>query len=207
VTTYRLPANVQGKRPGDFPRAWHDKSGGKQSHRGDAWFFFPYHHINRQKGDISGEWTSGNAANDRFMITAQGSAGRYDLLCITGGKNGDCDPMNAGKKGGLWHAATLVVSKDGFVSIEYDNAMRSNGTFNPTFFKVVWHDGSSWRRVGRCGCACHPPSDTDCNRMVCSGGSLTEQWEQQIIRDKPWVVYVHGGDFRYYRLVSHFQSL
>ena len=137
------------------------------------------------------------------MITAQGSPGRYYLLCITGGTNGDCDPTNKGKKGGPWHAASLLVNEqDGFVSIEYDNMLRSNGTFNPTFFKVVWHDGSSWRRVGRCGCSCHPPSDTGCNKMVCSGGSLTAAWEQQIIRDKPWIVFVHGGDFRYYNNIN-----
>jgi hypothetical protein len=67
------------------------------------------------------------------MITAQGP-GRFELLCVTGGTNGD-------------------------------NTLQSNGTLNPTFFKVTWHDGSTWRRVGKCGCACHPPSDTGCNQM------------------------------------------
>ena len=162
---YRLPANAQGKRPGEFPRAWHDGSGGgQQSHRGNAWFFFPYDHVRRKPGDISGEWTSGNAAEDRFMITAQGP-GRFELLCVTGGTNGDCDPSSKGKKGGPWHAATLTVGKNGFVSIQFDNTLQSNGTLNPTFFKVTWHDGSTWRRVGKCGCACHPPSDTGCNQM------------------------------------------
>lgn len=202
----RLPADAQDKKPGDFPRAWHDGSGGTQSHRGEAWFFFPYDHIKRQKDDISGEWTSGNAAEDRLMITAQGPPGRFDLLCITGGGNGDCDPTNKGKKGGAWHAATLVVRQDGFVSIEYDNTVQTNGTFNPTFFKVTWHDGSSWRRVGRCGCSCHPRSDTGCNKMVCSGGALSDEWERQIIVDKPWIVYVHGGTYnpQYHSLYNRF---
>ena len=193
-----LPALEQGKAPGAFPRHWRDGSNKK---RGDAWFFFPAAHVARKPGDISGEWTSGGQAQDRFQITAQGP-GRFELLCITGGPGSDCDPANKGKKGGAWHSATMAVEPSGFVVVQYDNTNAMNGTFNPSFFKVTWSDGSVWRRVGKCGCHCQPRSDTACNQMRCSGPTLTPEFEQLIIKDKPWIVYVHGGDFRYYSAIN-----
>ena len=191
---------------GGFPRSWHDGSGnGRNAHRGDAWFFFPSHDKHGPKkphGDISGEWTTGNQAQDRFMITAEG-AGKFSLLCITGGTGSDCDPTTPGKKGGPWHSATLTVNpKTAFVTIQYDNTLHGNGTFNPSFFKVTWADGSTWRRVGKCGCACHPPTDTGCNQMKCSGASLSDAMADMIIKDAPWIVYIHGGDFRYYNAIN-----
>jgi monoterpene epsilon-lactone hydrolase len=50
------------------------------------------------------------------------------------------------------------------------------------------------------GALCAVRCAVACRR--CSGGSLTDEWEQQIIKDKPWIVYVHGGDFRYYNNIN-----
>jgi hypothetical protein len=121
----------------------------------------------------------------------------YAVVCSDGGPSGSCDAAAAGKKGGPWHAGTLAVSASGVAAISYDNTNSVNGSFNtPEYTEVTWADGSRWRRVGKCSCKCKPKSDDSCQDMRCSGPAMSADHARTVVKGKPWVVYVHGGDPR-----------
>ena len=198
-----IPPNQVGNAVADFPRKWRDDSGGRKGDRGTAWFFFPTpaHGAGR---NLTGQWTS--TGSDVYEITRAarpdthaGFLG-FSVACLDGGKTGDCDALNPGHNGSAWHSGNLTISADSASSraalVHYDNLAVMNGSFDQGFTRLTWSDNSVWTRKQRkCRCKC---KDRDCLHMHCNGRSMGQKTANELVRGKPWIVFVHGGVFSMY---------
>lgn len=176
----------------NFPRSWRDT---ERHHRGSAWLFFPSQEHSWQ-GHLDGIWTSGQGST--YTLRSARGLKTFTVECIHSG-TGFCDDQHSeGFNGTLWHEGngTLDVAS-GNASVHFDNGFVETGRFEQGYGRVVWSDGSSWHRQPKCNCACHPRDDYNCYKMRCLGPELTDDLARSLISGKKWIVFFHGGEFKY----------
>jgi len=62
-------------------------------------------------------------------------------------------------------------------------------------------DGTRWRRSS-CACQCLPKDDPFCNAARCTGAAMSPPLVDVAIRGKPWIIFFHGGAFKYFTSIS-----
>lgn len=185
---------------GAFPRPWRDSNHHK---RGTAWLFFPM----RWRGSnlsIDGLWGSSGGNSYTLAAVSNAASGlvHFRVECVDG-SGGACDPINPGHSGSLWHVGNGTLDKSTLhATVIFDNMDTRQGQFNPGYGRVNWTDGTHWSRTPKCHCHCKNPQDPNCPNMRCHGPALTDETAADLIRGKPWMVFIHGGEFKYYNEIN-----
>ena len=224
-----LAPNGNTKNVSDFPRRWNSKTAsgsgrnprGGSHHRGRSWFFFP----TKTGPGLDGYWTmrtsSGDGDDDGDDLESgnmprpippvfyiQGTRAGFSILCVDGGADSVCDPINPGFNGSAWHAANGTLGANLTIRTWYDseNGTKTpgyiyNGTVGEDLDYINWSDGSTWHRSS-CACQCIPKDDPFCNQAKCAGSNMSAQLSEVAIRGKPWIVFFHGGAFKYFSGIS-----
>ena len=224
-----LAPNGNTKNVSDFPRRWNSKTAsgsgrnprGGSHHRGRSWFFFP----TKTGPGLDGYWTmrtsagNGDDGDDDLesgnmprpippVFYIQGTRTGFSILCVDGGADSVCDPINPGFNGSAWHAANGTLGANLTIRTWYDseNGTKTpgyiyNGTVGEDLDYINWSDGSTWHRSS-CACQCIPKDDPFCNQAKCAGSNMSAQLSEVAIRGKPWIVFFHGGAFKYFSGIS-----
>ena len=172
ITCASLAPNGYTKNVSDFPRQWRsmsDAPGGGAGHhgghqkRGEAYFFFPSKETAGavEVSGLDGYWSQKTmVVVDPFpgqprevppmFYIKLSDGGAFTMLCVDGGTDGVCDPVNPGYNGSVWHAGNGSLVGNNTLHAWYDsengqkNQAGFNGTLGPHHNVITWSDGSSW---------------------------------------------------------------
>ena len=221
-----LAPNGNTKNVSDFPRRWNSKTAsgsgrnphGGSHHRGTSWFFFP----TKTGPGLDGYWTMRTSSRDGDddlesgnmprpvppVFYIQGTRTGFSILCVDGGADSVCDPIHPGFNGSAWHAANGTLGANLTIRTWFDSSVGTktpgyiyNGTVGEDLDYINWSDGSTWHRSS-CACQCIPKDDPFCNQAKCAGSNMSAQLSEMAIRGKPWIVFFHGGAFKYFSGIS-----
>ena len=128
-------------------------------------------------------------------------SGGVRVLCVDGGTAGTCDPVST--NGSAWHLASGTISGGNQLQLIFDSStqLRKSGKLNAGLSVIDWADGSRWERAAG-NCSCIPKDDPNCNQAQCSGARMSAPLARAAISGKPWIVFFHGGAFKYFSAIS-----
>lgn len=139
-----------------------------------------------------------------FFIS--GTNESLSIRCVDGGAGSVCDPLHPGFNGSAWHRANGSVVNASTIHTYYDaeqgtNSSGFDGTLSTDWNSISWSDGTRWHRSS-CKCQCVPKNDPFCNEARCSGASMSAPLADLAIKGKKWIVFFHGGAFKYFSGIS-----
>eukprot|EP01051_Picozoa_sp_SAG22_P009140 SAG22_NODE_741_length_7507_cov_2.893224_4_plen_169_part_00 len=150
---------------------------------------------------IFGVVAGGDGAGETFVLKSSDSdRTRFTVRCALD-QHGVCDAVNPGKNGSAWHAGNGTLDlKTGAATLRLDNLVTRVGRFDTSGYgKVVWlDDNTTWHRLPRCMARCKVAQDPNCDVMNIHGPTINDVIATELITGKPWIVFIHGGEFKYY---------